>query len=163
MLTSHHKNAIISIGDLYMEDLILFAMIIILMLCLGFGVGDIIIMVLVVVAGLSVLTGAFFVLSLALLLTSKRKRGVFTRINEEGHFPSAVYEIDGEEYSNIFPCEMVMRDKLYVPEKTVVLYFSKLRHAVIDKNALITIIAGSAIFIPLAVIAVMFLINTFSG
>ena len=162
-MTSYPENAIIVSGDTKMEFLIVLAMIVIIMLCLGFGVGDIIMLALMIFSVLAVLTGVFFVLSLIMLIFSRKKKGTFTRINEEGRFPVAVYEVDGAELKNVFPCEMILRDKLYVPEKTVTLYFTKFRGAVIDKNAFITIIAGSAIFIPIAVGAAMSLVSEFSG
>ncbi len=142
-----------------MEFLLVFALIVILMLCVGFGWGDILMLVLFVIAALTVLIGGFFLVCLALLLSSKKKRGVFLKMNEEGRFPCAVYDIDGGEFPNVFPCEMILRNKLYVPDKTVTLYYIKLRCAVIDKNAFITIIAGSAVFIPLSVVAVNMLIR----
>lgn len=146
-----------------MEYLIVFAMVALIMLFLGFSTGDIIILALMIFSVLAILTGVFFVLSLIMLIFSKRKKGTFTRVNEEERFPVAVYEVDGEELKNVFPCEMILREKLYIPEKTVTLYFTKIRRAVIDKNAFITIIAGSAIFIPIAVGAAVFLANTVSG
>lgn len=140
-----------------MEFLLVFALVAVIMFFIGFGLGDILMMALLVIAALTALIGVFFLFSLAVLIFSKKKRGVFSKINDEGRFPCAVYEIDGEEFQNVFPCEMIMRDRLYVPEKTVTLYSIKLRRAVIDKNAFITIIAGSAVFIPMAVVAVMVL------
>ncbi len=142
-----------------MEFLLVFALIVILMLCVGFGWGDILMLVLLVIAALTVLIGCFFLVCLALLLSSKKKRGVFSKMNEEGRFPCAVYDIDGGEFPNVFPCEMILRDKLYVPGRTVTLHYIKFRRAVIDKNAFITIIAGSAVFIPLSVVAVNMLIR----
>lgn len=142
-----------------MEFLIVFAMIVIIMLFLGFGVGDIIMLMVNLLGVLLVLFGVFFALSLIMLIFSRKKRGVFIRVSEEGRFPCAVYEIDGEEYPNIFPCEMVLRGKLYIPEKTVTLFLIRFRRAVIDKNALITIIAGSVIFFPLALSAVWMFID----
>ena len=148
---------------LNMEFLIVFAMVVIIMLFLGFGVGDIIMRGTYIIAVLVMLTGVFFVVHLVFLLSSKRDRGVFMRINDEGRFPRAVYKTNSGEFLNLFPCEMIMRDKLYVPEKAVTLYFSKFLRLVIDKNALITIIAGSAVFIPLAAAAVIFLVNELSA
>ena len=145
-----------------MEFLIVFAMAVIIMLFLGFGVGDIVMLATYIIAVLVMLTGVFFVVHLVFLLSAKRNRGVFTRINDEGRFPRAVYRIESDEFFNIFPCEMILRDKLYVPEKTVTLFFSKFLRLVIDKNALITIIAGSVIFIPLGAAAAMYLIDGLS-
>ena len=146
-----------------MEFLIVFAMFVIIMLLLGLGAWEIIMLATNVITVLILLTGAFFALSLIMLIFSRKKRGVFTRINDEGRFPVAVYEIDGEEFRNVFPCEMVMRGKLYVPEKAVTLFLCRFRRLVIDRNALVTIIAGSAVFIPLSGVAAMFLLLEVRG
>lgn len=146
-----------------MEFLLVFALIVILMLCIGFGWGDILMMALLAAAALTVLIGAFFLVCLALLLSSKKKRGVFSKFSEERQFPCAVYNIDGEEFPNVFPCEMILRNKLYVPDKTVTLCYIGFRRAVIDKNAFITIISGSAVFIPLSVMAVIMLVREISA
>ncbi len=146
-----------------MEFLLVFALIVILMLCVGFGWGDILMLVLLVIAALTVIIGGFFLVCLALLLSSKKKRGVFSKISDERRFPCAVYDIDGGEFPNIFPCEMILRNKLYVPGKAVTLYYIKFRRAVIDKNAFITIISGSAVFIPLAVMAAVMLVREISA
>jgi len=129
------------------------ALIIVLLLCLGFGWGDIALLGFGIVGILIVLIGCFFAVCLAMLALSRRKAAVFVKFSEERRFPCAVYSIDGKDVLNVFPCEMVMRSRLYVPEKGIkVLYCRPLRLAV-DNNALLTIILGSVIFIPSAVFA----------
>lgn len=145
-----------------MEFLIVFALLAIIMLCIGFGVADILMLAILIIAVLTVLIGVFFLVCLGFLLFSKKKRGVFTGFNEDGRFPRAVYKVDGEELMNVFPCEMVMRKKLYVPEKTVTLHCIKPRRAVLDKNAFVTIIAGSAVFLPLSAAALILIIREIS-
>lgn len=145
-----------------MEFLLVFALLAVIMLCIGFGVADILMLAILIIAVLTVLIGVFFLVCLSLLLFSKKKHGEFTGFNDEGRFPCAEYDVDGEKITNIFPCEMVMRKKLYVPEKTVTLYYIKPRRAVADKNAFVTIIAGSAVFIPLAAAALVVIIREVS-
>lgn len=146
-----------------MEFLLVFALLAAIMLCIGFGIGDILMMVVFVIAALTVLIGIFFLVCLALLLFSKKKRGEFVRFNDEGRFPCAVYNVDGEELPNVFPCEMIMRKKLYIPEKTVTLHYIKFRCAVADKNAFVTIIAGSAVFFPLSAASLVLIIREVSA
>lgn len=146
-----------------MEFLIVFALLAVIMLCIGFGIADILMLAVLIIAVLTVLIGIFFLICLSFLLFSKKKSGEFTGFNEDGRFPRAVYKVDGEEILNVFPCEMVMRKKLYVPEKTVTLYYIKPRRAVADKNAFVTIIAGGAVFIPLAVAAMILIIREVSA
>lgn len=146
-----------------MGYLIVFALLALIMLCIGFGAADILMLAILVIAAFTVLIGVFFLICLTFLLFSKKKRGEFTGFNEDGRFPRAVYKVDGEEILNVFPCEMVMRKKLYVPEKTVTLFYIKPRRAVIDKNAFVTIIAGSAVFFPLAAAALILIVREVSS
>lgn len=135
-----------------MEFLLGFALIVILMLCMGFGIMDIAVLVMALSGVLIILIGGFFAVCLVMLMFTKKRRGVFVELNEDGRFPCAVYEIGGERVKNLFPCEMVMRKRLYIPDKEIALLYFKPRRFAIDKNALLTIIVGSAVFIPLGVI-----------
>lgn len=131
-----------------MEFLLVFALIAVIMLCIGFGLGDVLMMALLIIAALTALIGVFFVFCLALLIFSKKKSGVFVEFNDEGRFPCAVYDIDGRSVKNLFPCEMIMRDRLYIPGKEIKLLYFKPRGFAFDRNALLTIIIGSMVFIP---------------
>lgn len=146
-----------------MEFVIGFALVAVLMLCLGFGLGDVL-MLLILVLGLGIVfLGVFFGICLALAATSKRKLGTFNEISEETRFPCAVYDIDGEKVPNLFPSEMIMRNKLYVKDKEVKLLYCAVRRSAIDANALLTIICGSVIFIPASFFAVFKIIELFFG
>ena len=131
------------------------ALIIIIMLCLGFGWGDIAMLGFGIVGVFIVLIGCFFAACLVLIALSKRKSAVFVRFEEERRFPCAVYSIDGKDVVNMFPCEMIMRNWLSVPEKEITVLYCRLNRLAIDSNALITMILGSVIFIPSAVFAVV--------
>ena len=144
-----------------MEFLIVYVMIAVVMLLMGFELMHIGIMTLIIIGVGRVLIGAFFAVCLVFLAMSKRKTAVFVSIDEEPRFPVAVYRIDGEDVPNMFPCEMIMRDKLYVPDKEIRILYCKPRRSAIDKNALVTIIAGSAVFIPAAVFSLIMLISYF--
>ena len=146
-----------------MEFLIGYALIALIMLCMGFELAQIGILTLILLGVFIVLIGAFFAVCTVLLVMSRRKTAVFTAFDEERKFPVAVYKIDGEDVPNMFPCEMIMRDKLYVPGKEIRLLYCKPRRAAIDGNALITMIAGSVIFIPAAVFSAIMIINYFKG
>ena len=140
-----------------MEFVLGFALIIILLLCMGFGVVDIAMIVLALSGLVIIFIGAFFIFSLIVLIFTKKVYGTFVEFNDEGRFPCAVYNIGGERVKNLFPCEMIMRSKLYIPDKEIPLRYFKLRRFAIDKNALLTIIIGSAVFIPLGVISAILL------
>lgn len=144
-----------------MEFLIGFVIIIILMLFIGFGFSDIAVLVLGIVCVGVILTALFFIVSIILLASSQRVTARFSRFGEESRFPVAVYRIGDEEFPNMFPCEMVMRDKLYVPDKDVRVMYCRLRRAVFDKNAVITIVSGSVIFIPTSVAVIIMALKFF--
>lgn len=146
-----------------MEFVIGFALIALLMLFLGFGLSEIALLVIGIICFGVIMTAVFFVVSVVLLVTSKRVTARFTHFDEERQFPVAVYQIGNEELPNMFPREMVMRDKLYVPDKDVYVMRCRLRRAVIDKNAIITIISGALIFIPSAIFAAVSMVSFFRG
>ena len=146
-----------------MEFIIGYVMIAIIMLLMGFQLVQIGVITLMIIGAGVVLIGAFFAVCLVFLAMSKRKTAVFVSIDEEPRFPVAVYKIDGEDVPNMFPCEMIMRKKLYVPDKEIKILYCKPRRAAIDKNALVTMIAGSAVFIPAAVFSVIMIVTFFKG
>lgn len=146
-----------------MEFVIGFALIAILMLFLGFGLSEIALLVIGIICAGVIMTAVFFVAGVVLLVTSRRVTARFAHFDEERQFPVAVYKIDDEELPNMFPREMVMRDKLYVPDKDVYVMRCRLRRAVIDKNAIITIVSGSLIFIPSAIFAAVSVVSFFRG
>ena len=146
-----------------MEFIIGYVMIAIIMLLMGFQLVQIGVITLMIIGAGVVLIGAFFAVCLVFLAMSKRKTAVFVTIDEEPRFPVAVYKIDGEDVPNMFPCEMIMRDKLYVPGKEIKILYCKPRRSAIDKNAFVTMIAGSAVFIPAAVFSVIMIVTFFKG
>lgn len=144
-----------------MEFLLGYVMIAVIMLCMGFKFVHIGMLTLMLIGAVIVLIGAFFTVCLVFLAMSRRKTATFISIDEEPRFPVAVYKIDGEEVHNMFPCEMIMREKLYVPDKEVRILYCKPRRRAVDKNALVTMIAGSAVFIPAAVFSLIAMIGVF--
>ncbi len=146
-----------------MEFLVGYVLIAVILLFMGFSLFQIGVFTLMIVGALIVLIGGFFAVCLALLAFSKRRRGVFTEIDENLRFPVAIYKIDGENVPNMFPCEMVMKKRLYVPEKEITLLYCKPRKSAIDKNALITIIVGGAVFIPGAVFSAIMIVSFIKG
>lgn len=142
-------------GSKGMEYLIVIALLAVILLCVGFSISDILVMLAVLLCAVVVLVGAFFVFSLVVLLSSVKVNASFVKMNDEGRYPCAVYKVENIELKNLFPCEMVMRDKLYVPDREVKIRKCRILKAVLDKNAVITIVFGSIVFIPLSAAAVM--------
>ncbi len=97
-----------------MEYIIGAIVIIILLLILGVPW----ILIVEVIVGLMilllVLMFGFFAVTLVLALMSRPVRGKFLRIMiHEVVGTYAIYEIDGEEYKNTFPAEIMFVDKIY--------------------------------------------------
>ena len=142
-----------------MEYVIGFGLVALLMLCLGFGFGDVAMLVMWILAGAVVLTALFFTAMLFLLVTSKPVKAEFLRLDETQRFPAAVYRIGEREFRNIFPGEMMMKKKLYVEGKRKKVLKSRIFGFVIDGNALATIIIGALVFIPSACGTIIWIID----
>lgn len=149
-----------------MEYAICFVLIAGLLFLFGFELLDIMYLAVGIALLFVAFIGGFFALCLMLLAMSRRCEAVFVEIDddpENSHFPRAVYEMDGRRVRNMFPCEMIARKKLYVPEKKIRIFYCKPRNEVIDKNAFLTIIFGSLVFIPAAVFSVAAIVRFISA
>ncbi len=145
-----------------MEILVSIIIILGILILAGVDIGLILLLVLGLVGVLVVLMGLFFAACLVLVVISKLKSAVFLEMDDSGRYPVAVYNIDGTRVKNFFPCEMVMRKRLYVPEKKIrILYCAAINRA-IDGNALVTIIAGTLLLVPASVFAVMKFVQFFT-
>lgn len=62
---------------------------------------------------------SFFVYSAVKLTGTKSVKGKFVRFGraEGKKFDTAFYKVSDSEYPNVFPCEVVMRSKIYIPDK----------------------------------------------
>lgn len=144
-----------------MEYVIGFGLVALLMLCLGFGFGDVAMLLMWILAGAVVLTALFFAAALFLLVTSKPVKAEFVRLDDTKRFPAAVYRIGDGEFRNIFPSETMMKKKLYVEGKRKKVLKSRLFRFVIDGNSLATIVIGALVFIPSAVGTIMWIMSFF--
>lgn len=146
-----------------MEILVCVIIILGLLLLAGANFGDILLLVLGLVGVVVVLMGLFFAFCIALVVISKRKQAVFLEMDESGRYPAAVYDIGGARVKNLFPCEMIMRNRLYVPEKQIRILHCSPINRTIDANTLLTIIVGALILIPASVFVVIKFVEFFSG
>lgn len=124
-----------------MEILIGAAVIIILLALLGVDIWYILLGIIALVALAALFVTAMFSVSMVWLLRSERCSGEFLKFSEGKRFEYAVYRIDGGEYGNIFPAEMVLREKLYKPETPVKLRLYR-KKSVFDRNAALTTAIG---------------------
>lgn len=149
-----------------MEFIIALIIIIVLLLILGVSPGIIIAGVLVLIElGLLFMTG-FFVVTFVLLLMAKPVKAEFLRIFvHEVVGTYAVYRIDGEEYKNTFPAEIMFVDKIYHEGKIYSARFRKLKkkHLLFDWYSYIVIGVGLPVSTALAGMLGGFLLMTFYG
>lgn len=127
-----------------MEYFVIAVVVIALALCLGADIAIVPIMLLVMIAAALVFIFGFFVFSMARLIGTKSAVGRFTRVDVNGknRFKSAFYVIDSEEYPNVFPCEIIFREKLYRSDKLSRLRLDEKHHCVYDMNALCCTLLG---------------------
>ena len=124
-----------------MEILLGAVVIIILLALLGVDIWYILLGVIALITLAALFTAGLFTVGTVMLLRSQRCSGEFLRLDEGKRFEYAVYSINGGEYGNIFPAEMVLRERLYKPEIQVKLYLTK-RGSVFDRNAFLTTVIG---------------------
>ncbi len=100
-----------------------------------------------------VLAGLFFVVMLIVWLTMKPVKAELLRYDGRW-FPVAVYRIGESEFRNIFPTSI--KQTVYFPAGiTRTVRKSRLFGFVIDRNALASIIMGAAVFILIAVLMII--------
>ena len=139
-----------------MEILIVIAVLILLALILGV---DILMVGTVIIGVLTLATLAitfFFLLNLLRLLTTRPTRGKLLGLREHEKFkyPWAFYEIDGQEYRNVFPCEVILRDRLYPEGKLCTLWTNRKKGWVYDTNAFICVLVGTGLCVALMYVLV---------
>lgn len=149
-----------------MEFIIGLIIIIVLLLILGVSPGLIIAGVLVLIElGLLFMT-AFFIVTFVLLLIAKPVKAEFLRIFvHEVVGTYAVYRIDGEEYKNTFPAEIMFVDKIYHEGKICSARFKKFKkkHVLFDWYTYIIIGVGLPVSAALAVLLGSILLAMFLG
>ena len=128
-----------------MEFVIGAIIIIVLLLILGVPWITIVEVIIGLMVLLLVAMFVFFAVTLVLALLSRPTKGKFLRIMiHEVVGTYAIYEIDGEEYKNTFPAEIMFVDKIYHEGKIypLRLYKGKKRYMLYDWYSWIVIGAG---------------------
>lgn len=117
--------------------------------------------VILLIAAALALTAVFFIVFTVFLIGSKAHTAYFTRFcaKNKSSFESAVYSIDGTEYFNAFPKEVVLAKRLYKADKPVRVWLAKNKKFVLDKNAVTTIIAGDIAVIAMTALFAPAVIN----
>lgn len=127
-----------------MELIIILIIVLVLALILGVSLSVIMlgIMFLLVLTLLFIVT--FFSVCAVWLAGSRKYKGTLTKVDKNPKFKynSAYYNIDGEEFPNVFPCEVILKKYLYKTDKTCVLRLNRKKKIVFDGNAYACVIAG---------------------
>ncbi len=127
-----------------MEALIILAVIIVLLVILGVSAEAIMLGIMALMALGMLLLFGFFIYCIFRLLRCEKTDG---RLSKVEHHPkygygTPCYMIGGEEYDNVFPCEVVMKKRLYSEGRECVLRLDRKRGKVFDGNAVISSVAG---------------------
>lgn len=143
-----------------MELIFGIVIVVILLLLLGVNIGFISILFGVIISMGILLMLGFFIFSAVRLIRSQKKTALFdgTESFGETKFDCAVYLIEGERYKNAFPCEVIMRDRIYKKDKEVTVRLYEKKNLVYDKNSVVTIAIGLVSSIILSVGVTVFFI-----
>ena len=130
-------------------------------MCLGADFVIVPIMFIVFLVVLLLVIFSFFVYSAVKLTGTKSVKGKFVRFGraEGKKFDTAFYKVSDSEYPNVFPCEVVMRSKIYIPDKVCRLRYDGKRNEVFDLNAVCCVIFGLVLSSVSAVMMIFFLLT----
>lgn len=126
-----------------MEFLIILVVVIALCLCLGVSIETVILGIMVLLVLTLLLIVGMFVYCLFCLVGSKKVTARFLKFGTSSSFKYKVafYTIDGEDYPNALPCEIIFQKRLYKADKNVFVRLTK-KKSVYDTNALATVAVG---------------------
>ncbi len=132
-----------------MDILVGAVIIIVLLFCLGASVWDVMALGVLCLGGVLTAMALFFLFCAAVLFTTKRVKAEYLYIDKEKRgFPKAYYGVGDEVYPNVFPCEMVMRERIYKTGKPVFVRLQAGWHVVFDTNAIAAVVVGTLICVP---------------
>ena len=131
-----------------MELLIIIAMGLIVLFMLGYTLWPLVSGVLFLAFMFALVCELFFVISGLLWLLAQRRKAKYLGLSEDdGPASFAYYEIEGEEYRNIFPTDAFMRRFLYRKEEVNVrLWKRKKKSYVFDRETTLVIALGLVSF-----------------
>lgn len=113
-----------------MELLVIVAMALMLLFMLGYTLWPFVSGVLFLAFMFAIVCELFFVISGLMWLFARRRKAKYLGLSEDdGPASFAWYEIEGEEYRNIFPTDAFMRRVLYRKEEVNVRLLKMRRHA----------------------------------
>lgn len=127
-----------------MELLLGIAVIFILLLCLGASVELIISVALGIIGLFIVFMALIFIYAFVVMIASRKTAGKYacSREDEKSRILFAYYIIDGVEYKNMFPMEVIFQKLIYKEQRQVKLLLNEKRKRCFDNNAVICCILG---------------------
>lgn len=145
-----------------MDIVIALILIIFILLFLGFSIEFIIMAVCAIFLIILAVSGIALIICTVISLTAEKTTARFSKIDMDSSnsFRCAYYKIGETQYQNIFPAEVLFKDKIYNPEKDVALRLSKKINRVFDKNAFVTCIVGSIAFLAIIFTIIFLYIQT---
>ena len=100
--------------------------------------------ILIVTALAAILFSLFFIVTLCSLPFFRLAKGTFLRFSDDLRFDRAVYDVDGTEYTCIFPAESFGRRMIYKQgERKLLISRSGKRHYAYDRHSLLIIAIGT--------------------
>ena len=141
-----------------MELLIILAMGLVLVFMLGYTLWPLVSGVLFLALMFAVVCEVFFVIAGLMWLLARRKNAKYLGLSDDdGPASFAYYEIDGEEYRNIFPTDVFMRRFLYRKEEVHVRLLRMRKHSyVFDRVTTLVIGLGLPAFAVIIVLLLAF-------
>ncbi len=129
-----------------MEFIILLIIAVILCLILDISLNYIVFGLIILMGVISGLFALAFLVCVVCLLGAKRKEARFVRVDKvkNSKFQVAVYLVEGQEYSCVFPKEIILEDKLYRTDKIYHVMLLSRFGKVFDRFAVTTSILGLA-------------------
>ena len=144
-----------------MEMLIVLVVVTVLLVIMGVSAEMLIVGFLGLLCLMMVALVLFFIYCIIRMTKCRKCSGKLSEVtkNPKHGFSVPVYDIDGEKYENVFPCEIVMKKQLYYEGRECRLLLDEKRRKVFDGNARASSIVGIVIS---AVSAVLLIFNLIS-
>lgn len=148
-----------------MEVLVILAIVIVLLLILGVSPEALMLGSMVLMGLLMLTLFVFFIYCSFRLLRSKRCTGKLSRVEKHPKYGygTPYYTVEGEEYANVFPCEVVMKKQLYSEGRECRVFLDRRRGRVFDGNATASVIGGAILSGGSFVMLLLLTANMFGG
>lgn len=147
-----------------LEIILTIVVIVAVMVFVGVPITSVLSILIVGLSGLLALTVGlfvlFFIVTDIILLCYRRAEGTFSHINDTTRFERAVYLVDGEEYTCVFPAESVARRQIYEkPQQWILVPRKGKRRRAYDRHSLFIIALGNVFSVLLTAAAILLYIR----